>query len=121
MLKERPRMPPTLIVLAAGQGTRMNSERPKVLHTLGGVPLLWHALSAGRALEPARIVVVVGTGGAEVATAARASPAVQYAGAQVLTDAVSSQNTPQPCPGPPLPSPDSFAFQTMPSRELRFP
>ena len=72
MLKERPRMPPTLIVLAAGQGTRMNSERPKVLHTLGGVPLLWHALSAGRALEPARIVVVVGTGGAEVATAARA-------------------------------------------------
>ncbi len=65
-------MPPTLIVLAAGQGTRMNSDRPKVLHPLGGVPLLWHALSAGRALEPARIVVVVGNGAAEVSKAALA-------------------------------------------------
>ena len=50
----------SLIVLAAGMGTRMNSDRAKVLHPLGGVPMLHHALTAGRALEPSRIVVVTG-------------------------------------------------------------
>ena len=47
-----------LIVLAAGQGTRMNSDLPKVLHRLGGAPLLAHALAAGRRLDPERVVVV---------------------------------------------------------------
>ena len=55
-----------LIVLAAGQGTRMNSERPKVLHEIGGAPLVVHALRAGEALEPIRRVVVTGTGADEV-------------------------------------------------------
>jgi bifunctional UDP-N-acetylglucosamine pyrophosphorylase / glucosamine-1-phosphate N-acetyltransferase len=59
----------TLIVLAAGQGTRMNSERPKVLHPLGGVPLLAHALAAGRTLDPDRVVVVAGHGADEVTAA----------------------------------------------------
>ena len=45
-------MPIALIVLAAGQGTRMNSDLPKVMHPLGGVPLFVHALAAGRALDP---------------------------------------------------------------------
>ncbi len=49
-----------LIVLAAGQGTRMNSDLPKVLHRLGAAPLLAHALAAGRALDPARVIVVAG-------------------------------------------------------------
>ena len=35
-----------VIVLAAGQGTRMKSSRPKVLHELAGKPLIWHALSS---------------------------------------------------------------------------
>lgn len=60
-----------LIVLAAGQGTRMNSDLPKVLHRLGGAPLLAHALAAGRRLDPERVVVVVGHGADLVEKAAR--------------------------------------------------
>ncbi|GGL62092.1 bifunctional UDP-N-acetylglucosamine diphosphorylase/glucosamine-1-phosphate N-acetyltransferase GlmU [Wenxinia marina] len=61
-----------VIVLAAGQGSRMNSDRPKVLHPLAGAPLVVHALKAAEPLEPERVVVVVGHGGAEVATAVEA-------------------------------------------------
>lgn len=62
----------SLIVLAAGMGTRMNSDLPKVLHKVAAAPLLHHALAAGRALEPSRIVVVTGHGAEEVARAAQA-------------------------------------------------
>lgn len=60
----------SLVILAAGQGTRMNSELPKVLHRVAAAPLLHHAMAAGRALGPARTVVVVGHGGEAVAKAA---------------------------------------------------
>ena len=62
----------SVIVLAAGMGTRMNSDTPKVLHQVASAPLLHHALTAARSLEPARIVVVTGHGAAEVAKAATA-------------------------------------------------
>lgn len=62
----------SLILLAAGQGTRMKSDRPKVLHTIAGAPLLWHAMQSAAALEPARTVIVAGHGAAEVEAAARA-------------------------------------------------
>jgi bifunctional UDP-N-acetylglucosamine pyrophosphorylase/glucosamine-1-phosphate N-acetyltransferase len=62
----------SLIVLAAGMGTRMNSDLPKVLHKLAAVPMLHHALAAGRALEPSRVVVVTGHEAAAVAKAAAA-------------------------------------------------
>ena len=58
--------PVALIVLAAGQGSRMQSELPKVLHRLGGVPLVAHALAAGRTLEPEDVVVVAGHGADQV-------------------------------------------------------
>ncbi|UWQ22808.1 bifunctional UDP-N-acetylglucosamine diphosphorylase/glucosamine-1-phosphate N-acetyltransferase GlmU [Jannaschia sp. W003] len=64
-------MAAALIVLAAGQGSRMKSERPKVLHEVAGAPLLRHALLSGAALEPVRTVVVVGHGGEAVETALR--------------------------------------------------
>jgi bifunctional UDP-N-acetylglucosamine pyrophosphorylase/glucosamine-1-phosphate N-acetyltransferase len=61
----------SLIVLAAGQGTRMNSDLPKVLHRVGAAPLLHHAMRAGQALDPARCIVVAGLGADRVADAAR--------------------------------------------------
>ena len=59
-------VPLSVVVLAAGQGTRMRSARPKVLHELSGRPLLAHVLEAARSLDPARIVVVHGHGAGEV-------------------------------------------------------
>ena len=67
-----------LIVLAAGQGTRMNSDLPKVLHQIGAAPLVAHALAAGRSLEPERVVVVTGHGAEQVGKAvARIDPEAQ--------------------------------------------
>ncbi|GAA1993491.1 bifunctional UDP-N-acetylglucosamine diphosphorylase/glucosamine-1-phosphate N-acetyltransferase GlmU [Microbacterium pumilum] len=48
-----------VIVLAAGQGTRMKSSIPKVLHRIGGRPLVGHVLDIAYALSPERVVVVV--------------------------------------------------------------
>ncbi|TNC50704.1 bifunctional UDP-N-acetylglucosamine diphosphorylase/glucosamine-1-phosphate N-acetyltransferase GlmU [Rubellimicrobium rubrum] len=61
-----------VIILAAGAGTRMNSERPKVLHELAAAPLLHHAMRSAAALAPEQMVVVTGVGAAEVEKAARA-------------------------------------------------
>lgn len=55
-----------VIVLAAGQGTRMCSVLPKVLHELGGRPLLAHVLATVRSLAPSAIHVVYGHGGESV-------------------------------------------------------
>nr|WP_203747886.1 bifunctional UDP-N-acetylglucosamine diphosphorylase/glucosamine-1-phosphate N-acetyltransferase GlmU [Cellulomonas chitinilytica] len=51
--------PAAVIVLAAGEGTRMRSATPKVLHTLAGRSMVGHALASARALDPDRVVVVV--------------------------------------------------------------
>jgi len=52
-------LPLTVIVLAAGKGTRMNSERPKVLHRLAGRSMIHHVLTTAAALAPDRVVVVL--------------------------------------------------------------
>jgi len=62
----------SLVILAAGLGSRMNSDTPKVLHPLGGAPLLAHAMRAGSMLAPERVVVVTGHGAEAVARAALA-------------------------------------------------
>ena len=62
-------MSTALVILAAGKGTRMESDLPKVLHKIGGAPLLHHAMLSASALEPDRTIVVTGHG-AELVTAA---------------------------------------------------
>lgn len=52
-----------IVILAAGQGTRMQSRLPKVLHPLAGKPLLAHVIDTARSLNPAKIIVVYGHGG----------------------------------------------------------
>ncbi|GHF10484.1 bifunctional UDP-N-acetylglucosamine diphosphorylase/glucosamine-1-phosphate N-acetyltransferase GlmU [Streptomyces morookaense] len=52
--------PAAVVVLAAGEGTRMKSATPKVLHTLCGRSLVGHVVSASRELDPEHLVVIVG-------------------------------------------------------------
>src|SRR2546421_4300063 len=70
-------MPLDVIVLAAGQGKRMRSDLPKVLHPIAGRPLLAHVLDAARALGPRKTVVVHGHG-AEKVRAAFATADVEW-------------------------------------------
>lgn len=51
-----------IVILAAGQGTRMRSALPKVLHPVAGKPMLGHAIDCARALSPRKIHVVIGHG-----------------------------------------------------------
>lgn len=57
------------IVLAAGHGTRMKSETPKVLHRIAGLPMLGHCLRTARSLGAEHVGVVIGAGGDKVRAA----------------------------------------------------
>ena len=61
----------TIIVLAAGQGTRMRSARAKVLHQAGGRPLIEHVVRTCTALKPAQVLAVVGYQAEEVGAVAQ--------------------------------------------------
>jgi bifunctional UDP-N-acetylglucosamine pyrophosphorylase / glucosamine-1-phosphate N-acetyltransferase len=66
------------VVLAAGQGTRMRSEMPKVLHKIAGRSMLGHVLDVVRGLSPERLALVVGPGMDDVAAEGQmATPAVE--------------------------------------------
>ena len=58
-----------IVILAAGEGTRMKSGKPKVLQTLGGRPMLGHLLDTSKKLDPEQLHVVVGSGGDRVRAA----------------------------------------------------
>ncbi len=70
---------PVAIVLAAGKGTRMKSELPKVMHAVCGRPMLLHVLDAARSAGVKRIVVVVGHKAELVKEALASHPDVEFA------------------------------------------
>ena len=51
-----------LVILAAGKGTRMQSDLPKVLHEIAGAPMLVHTMVAGQSLDPERCIIIAGHG-----------------------------------------------------------
>ncbi|MGL4516420.1 MAG: NTP transferase domain-containing protein, partial [Shewanella sp.] len=55
-----------VVILAAGQGKRMYSSLPKVLHRLAGKPLVQHVIDTARQLQPKKMVIVYGHGGEQV-------------------------------------------------------
>ena len=67
-------MPLSVVILAAGQGKRMKSDLPKVLHTLAGRPLLKHVIDTARSLQAAATYVVYGHGGDQVRNALKEEP-----------------------------------------------
>ena len=61
-------MPLSVIILAAGKGTRMNSSKPKVIHQLAGKALLQHVVDTSYQLNPDQIIVVIGHESEQVAS-----------------------------------------------------
>lgn len=55
-----------VVILAAGQGTRMNSTLPKVLHQIGAKPMLQHVIETAQKLNPGRLIIVYGHGGDQI-------------------------------------------------------
>jgi bifunctional UDP-N-acetylglucosamine pyrophosphorylase/glucosamine-1-phosphate N-acetyltransferase len=82
----RPRF--AAIILAAGEGTRLKSARPKVLHEIAGQPMICHVIDALRPLAPAETVIVRGRDGDSVARAVAPLPSVIQSPARGTGDAV---------------------------------
>lgn len=86
----------TVVILAAGQGTRMRSRLPKVLHRLGGRPLLQHVYETATALNPEAITVVYGHGGEQVRSRYSEWPVTWVEQAQQLGTGHAVQQVPLP-------------------------
>lgn len=74
MTSQEQQHPLDVLILAAGLGTRMRSQKAKVLHELGGRPLIAHVVQKAQSLQPRKIYVVVGHQATEVETVVRAQP-----------------------------------------------
>ncbi len=68
--------PLAVVILAAGQGTRMKSERPKVMHELAGLPMIQWVIRTAEELDPEKIIVVAGPGMPELLQAVKPHQAV---------------------------------------------
>jgi bifunctional UDP-N-acetylglucosamine pyrophosphorylase / glucosamine-1-phosphate N-acetyltransferase len=68
-----------VVVLAAGQGTRMKSQRPKVLHSVPGGPMLDRVIRTAEALTPETLTIVIGHGAEAVRSHLSGQPKVQFA------------------------------------------
>ena len=77
-----------VVVLAAGRGTRMKSDLPKVMHPVVGRPMVNHVIAAAKAIEPERIVVVTGPGDHRTAAAVRPARVVVQPHPRGTADAV---------------------------------
>jgi bifunctional UDP-N-acetylglucosamine pyrophosphorylase / glucosamine-1-phosphate N-acetyltransferase len=72
--RARPAAPLSIVILAAGEGKRMQSDLPKVLQPLAGRPLLAHVIATAQSLDPKAIYVVYGHGGERVREALKDAP-----------------------------------------------
>jgi bifunctional UDP-N-acetylglucosamine pyrophosphorylase / glucosamine-1-phosphate N-acetyltransferase len=68
-----------VVILAAGQGKRMKSAKPKVLHQIAGQSMLAHVIAAAKALSPGNITIVYGHGGDQVRAAFDDNAALTWA------------------------------------------
>ncbi|HNB89166.1 MAG TPA: NTP transferase domain-containing protein, partial [Plasticicumulans sp.] len=68
-----------VVILAAGKGKRMVSDLPKVLHAVGGRPMLGHVIASAQRLGAARIVVVHGHGSEQVLARFGTVPGIAWA------------------------------------------
>src|SRR5262245_42303761 len=80
--------PLACVILAAGQGTRMRSELPKVLHQVAGIPMIRHVIAACEELAPEKLVVVIGKNMESVEKAVAPNPTALQAEPLGTGDAV---------------------------------
>ena len=64
-------MQTAIVILAAGKGTRMKSEMPKVLHEVAGAPLLVHCMKTAQTIDPEHLIIVAGHGSEDVTKTAK--------------------------------------------------
>lgn len=80
--------PLACVILAAGKGTRMKSDLPKVLHRVAGRPMIGHVMAAVAELDPDHVVVVIGPGMEDVAAAVAPYPTAVQQQQRGTADAV---------------------------------